>query len=87
MIKLAKTNLFKDFEKQLDAKNVSFSSDASGKDAEKDAKNAAPKKKVYEDEDEKAPFEMHWEGAPEFQWRCKLSLSLQCPVTDEVLSV
>lgn len=42
------------------------------KAAEKKAeakKPEPPKKKVYEDEDEKAPFEMKWEGAPEFQWR------------------
>ncbi|CAI2349856.1 unnamed protein product [Caenorhabditis sp. 36 PRJEB53466] len=34
-----------------------------------DKKIETPKKKVYEDEDEKAPYEMHWDGAPEFQWR------------------
>ncbi|CCD68043.1 RRM domain-containing protein [Caenorhabditis elegans] len=35
----------------------------------KEKKPEPPKKKVYEDEDEKAPFEMYWDGAPEFQWR------------------
>uniref|UniRef100_A0A1I7TQ63 RRM domain-containing protein n=1 Tax=Caenorhabditis tropicalis TaxID=1561998 RepID=A0A1I7TQ63_9PELO len=37
--------------------------------SKKSEKKEEPKKKVYEDEDEKAPFEMEWEGAPEFQWR------------------
>ncbi|CAB3406090.1 unnamed protein product [Caenorhabditis bovis] len=35
----------------------------------KSPKPEKPKKKIYEDEDEKAPFEVNWEGAPEFQWR------------------
>uniref|UniRef100_A0A8R1HPK3 RRM domain-containing protein n=1 Tax=Caenorhabditis japonica TaxID=281687 RepID=A0A8R1HPK3_CAEJA len=35
----------------------------------KEKEEEAPKKKVYEDEDEKAPFETNWDGAPEFQWR------------------
>ncbi|VDO25984.1 unnamed protein product [Haemonchus placei] len=30
---------------------------------------AKPKKKEYVDEDLEAPFEISWEGAPEFQWK------------------
>lgn len=45
-----------------------------GKDAENGAENGeaekkGSKRKEYADEDLEAPFEISWEGAPEFQWK------------------
>lgn len=38
------------------------------KDAQAEKKEERPKK-AYIDDDLKAPFEVSWEGAPEFQWK------------------
>ncbi|PIC37262.1 hypothetical protein B9Z55_015948 [Caenorhabditis nigoni] len=54
---------------EVGVKKSSDAKEGDKKAAEVAKKPEPPKKKVYEDEDEKAPFEMVWEGAPEFQWR------------------
>ena len=38
---------------------------------DKEKKKEERPKKAYIDDDLKAPFEISWDGAPEFQWKSK----------------
>ncbi|PIO62692.1 hypothetical protein TELCIR_15737 [Teladorsagia circumcincta] len=45
--------------------------------AENGGEPPKPKKKEYVDEDLEAPFEVCWEGAPEFQWKPTSAMKLK----------